>query len=66
MIFVGKPEGKRPLGNPCVNGKMILKEVLKERGCEGMDWINLAQVTDNWRALVKTAINNIKDRLYSH
>jgi hypothetical protein len=51
-IMVGKPEGKRPLGRPrrrCVdNIKMDLREI----GCDGMDWIDVAQDKDQWRPLV--------------
>jgi hypothetical protein len=51
-VSVGKPEGKRSLGRP--RGRWIDKNkmVLQEVGCEGMDWIELAQVTDRWRALL--------------
>ena len=56
-IFVGKPEGKRPLGRPRRrwedNIKMDREEV--GRGCG--DWIELAQDRDRWRALVSTAMN---------
>jgi hypothetical protein len=30
---------------------------LQEVGCEGMDWIDLAQDRDNWLALVNTVMN---------
>jgi hypothetical protein len=30
---------------------------LREIGCGGMDWIDLAQARDRWRALVNTAMN---------
>jgi hypothetical protein len=56
-ILVGKPEGKRPLGRPrrwwVDNTKMDLKEI----GWGDMDWIDLAQDRDQWRALVNTIMN---------
>jgi hypothetical protein len=58
-MFVGKPEGKRPLGRPrrrwVDNIKIDL--IVREIGWNGMDWIDLAQDRDQWRALVNTAMN---------
>jgi hypothetical protein len=51
-ILVGKPEGKRQLGRPrrtCVDN---IKIDLRDTGWDGMDWIDLAQDRDQWRALV--------------
>jgi hypothetical protein len=55
-VFVGKPEGKKPLGRPRCrwdNIKMDLQEV----GCGFMDRIDLAQVRDWWRPLVSVVMN---------
>jgi hypothetical protein len=51
-ILVGKPEGKRPLGRPGHGWVNNIKMGLREIGWHGMDWINLAQDRDQWRALV--------------
>ena len=40
---MGKPEGKRPLGRPRRRWEANIKVDLQEVGCEGMDWIELAQ-----------------------
>jgi hypothetical protein len=55
-ILVGKPEGKRRLGRPRHRWKKI-KMDLREIGWGGMDWIDLAQDRDHWRALVNMAMN---------
>jgi hypothetical protein len=54
-ISVGNPEGKRPLGRP--RRRWVIKMDLRERGWDGMDWIDLAQDRDRWRALVNTVMN---------
>jgi hypothetical protein len=56
-IFVGKPEGKRPLGRPRRRSVDNVKMDPREIGCYGMDWVDLAQDRDQWRALVNTAMN---------
>jgi hypothetical protein len=56
-ILAGKPEGKRPLGRPRCRWVDNIKIDLRETGWDGMDWIELAQDRDQWRALVKTMMN---------
>jgi hypothetical protein len=54
---VGKPEGKSPLGRPRYRWVDNIKIDLTEIGGDGMDWIDLAQDRDQWRALVNTVMN---------
>jgi hypothetical protein len=54
---VGKPEGKRPLGRPRRRWVDNIKMDLTEIGWDDMDWIDLVQDRDQWRALVNTVMN---------
>jgi len=56
-VLVGKPEGKRPVGRPRRRWEDNIKMDLQEVGCVGMDWIELAQDMDRWRAVVSTVMN---------
>jgi len=56
-VLVVKPEGKRPLGGPRRRWEDNIKMDLQEVGCGGMDWINLAQDRDSWRAIVSAVMN---------
>ena len=56
-VLVGKPEGKRPLGRPRRRWDDNIKMYLQEVGCGGMDWIELAQGRDRWRAHVNAIMN---------
>jgi hypothetical protein len=56
-ILVGKTERKRPLGRTRHRWVDNIKIYLREIGWDGMDWIDLAQVRDQWRALVNTVMN---------
>ena len=55
-VLVGKPEGKRPLGRPRRRWEDNNKIDLQGVGCGGMDWMELAQDRDRWRALVSTVM----------
>jgi hypothetical protein len=54
--LVAKPEGKTPLGRPR-HRWVDVKMDLRETGWGNMDWINLAQDRDQWRALVNMVMN---------
>jgi hypothetical protein len=56
-ILVGNPEGKRPLGRPRRRWVYNIKMDIREIGRGDMDWIELAEDTDQWRALVNTVMN---------
>ena len=56
-VFVGKPEGKRPLGRPRRRWEDYIKMDLQEVGGGCGDWMELAQDRDWWRALVNTVMN---------
>jgi hypothetical protein len=56
-MFVGKPEGKTPLGRHRRRWEDNVKMELREIGSCGTDWIDLAQDSDQWRALVNTVMN---------
>ena len=56
-VSVGKPEGKRPLGRPRCRWEDNIKMDLQEVECGGMDWIELAQDRDRWRAFMNAVMN---------
>jgi hypothetical protein len=56
-ILMGNPEGKRPLGRPKRKWVDNIEMDLREKGWGGVDWIDLAQNRDQWRAPVNTVMN---------
>jgi hypothetical protein len=56
-VLVGKPEGKRPLGGSGHRWEDNIKMDLQEVGCGGLDWMELAEDTDSWRAVVNAVMN---------
>ena len=55
--LVGKREGKRPLGRPRRRWEDKIKMDLQEVGYGVMDWIELANDRDGWRAFVNAVMN---------
>jgi hypothetical protein len=56
-VLVRKSEGKRPLGRPRRRWEDNIKMALQEVGCGVMDWNELAQDRDMWRAIVNAVMN---------
>ena len=56
-VLVGKLDGKRPVGRPRLRWDDNTKMDLQEVGCGRVDWIELAQDMERWRALVNALMN---------
>jgi hypothetical protein len=56
-VLVGKPEGKRSLGRPRRRWKNNIKMDFQKVVCGSVDWIELVQDKERWRALVNAKIN---------
>jgi hypothetical protein len=56
-ILVAKTERKRPLGRQRRRWVDNIKMDLRDIEWDGMDWIDLAQYSDQWRAVVNTVMN---------
>ena len=56
-VLVGTAEGQRPLGRPRRRWEDNIKMDIQEVGCRRMDWIDLAQNRERWRALVNAVMN---------
>jgi hypothetical protein len=56
-ILVGRPEERRTLGRPRHKWEDNIKINLQEVGWGGMDWIDMAQDRDRWRAVVSAVMN---------
>jgi hypothetical protein len=56
-ILVGEPEEKKPLGRPRRSWVDNIKIDLREIGWDDVDWIDVAQDREKWRAAVDTVMN---------
>jgi hypothetical protein len=56
-VLMGKPEGKRPLGRQGRRWEDGIRMDLREIGWGSVDWIQLTQDRDRWRAVVNTVMN---------
>jgi hypothetical protein len=56
-LFVGKPEGKRPLGRPRRRSVDTIRMDLGEVGWGDVDCIGLTKDRNRWRALVNSVLN---------
>jgi hypothetical protein len=55
-VLAGGPEGRHHLGEPGLDGRIILKWIFKTWD-GSMDWIELAQDRDRWWAFVNAVMN---------
>jgi hypothetical protein len=55
-VTLGKSEGKRSLGRSRPRWEHNIRMYLTELGWGGMDWIDLPQDRDQWRALMNTVM----------
>ena len=55
--WLGKSEGKRPLGRPRRRWEDYIKMDLQEVVRGGVDWIELTQDRDSWRSFVNVVMN---------
>jgi hypothetical protein len=57
IVLMGNPEGKRPLRRPRRRWENGIRMYLREIGWGGVEWIQLGQGRDRWRALVNAVMN---------
>jgi hypothetical protein len=54
---MGKPERKRPLGRPGRRWEDGITMDVREIGWDSVEWIQLAQDRDRWRAIVNEVMD---------
>jgi len=55
-VLLESPGGRRPLGSPRIKWEYNIKMYLQEVGWRAMDWIDLAQNRNRWRAVVSVVL----------
>ena len=53
----GKLRERNLLGDPGIDGRIILRLIFRKWNVGGMDWIELAQDRDRWRTLLNAVMN---------
>jgi hypothetical protein len=56
-LMGGKPEGRRPLGRSRHKWDDNIEMDLGEVGWGSVDWVDVAQARDRWRAFAKAVMN---------
>jgi hypothetical protein len=56
-VLVGKPERHKSLGRPRRRWEDNMKMDIDEVGCGGMEWIDVVQDRDRWRAFVNVVMH---------
>jgi len=56
-VLIVKSEGSSPLGRRRLRWKLNVKMDLREGGWKGMNWIDIAQDSDRWPAVVNAVVN---------
>jgi hypothetical protein len=56
-MHIGNPEEMRPLGRPRRMWVDNIKMNLGEIGWDGMDWLDVTEGRDQWRAFVNAVMN---------
>ena len=56
-VLVGNLRERNHLGGPGVDGRITLRWIFRKWDMMGMDWIELAQDRDRWRALVSAVMS---------
>jgi hypothetical protein len=56
-MLVGNPQGMRPLGRPSRRWEDNIRMYFRELVWQFVDWVHLAQDSDQWQALVNTVMN---------